>query len=69
MDRESELDAFKQINLSLIASAHGYEIDRKRIVLDTEVRTTGEYTATVSVHPEVDAKLKFVVEPKEAEAV
>ncbi|TWT41378.1 toprim domain-containing protein [Botrimarina hoheduenensis] len=26
LDREAELDAFKKLNLSLIASAHGYEI-------------------------------------------
>ena len=30
LDRESELEAFKQINLSLIASAHGYEINRQK---------------------------------------
>ncbi|TWT86739.1 hypothetical protein Mal64_35680 [Pseudobythopirellula maris] len=30
MDRDSELDAFKALNLSVIASAHGYEVDNKK---------------------------------------
>ncbi len=29
-DRSSELNAFKQLNLSLVASAYGFEIDRKK---------------------------------------
>lgn len=35
-DRGAELDAFKKINLSVIASAHGFEVDRK----ETTRRTT-----------------------------
>ncbi|MCA9234325.1 MAG: toprim domain-containing protein [Planctomycetales bacterium] len=41
MDRESELDAFKQINLSLIASAHGYEIDRKKSTRHSVLMASG----------------------------
>ncbi len=46
----------------------GFDIDRRKIVIDDEIKTTGEYTATISVHPEVDAKLKVVVEASETEA-
>lgn len=41
MDRNSELDAFKKINLSLIASAHGYEIDRKKSTRHSVVMSSG----------------------------
>ncbi|MEM1186704.1 MAG: toprim domain-containing protein [Planctomycetota bacterium] len=30
LNRRSELDAFKRINLSLIAAEHGYEVDRRK---------------------------------------
>lgn len=30
LDRQSELEAFKRINLSLIAAAYGYELDRRK---------------------------------------
>lgn len=30
LDRRTELEEFKRVNLSLIASAHGYEIDRRK---------------------------------------
>ncbi|QDS99317.1 toprim domain-containing protein [Adhaeretor mobilis] len=30
LDRASEVEAFKKLNLSLIASAHGYEINRRK---------------------------------------
>ncbi len=39
----------------------GFEIDRKKIVLVEPIKHLGEYTATVKVHPEVNATLKIVV--------
>lgn len=30
LDRQSELEAFKRLNLSLIASSYGYELDRRK---------------------------------------
>ncbi len=39
----------------------GFEIDRKKIVLVDPIKHLGEYTATVKVHPEVNATLKVVV--------
>jgi hypothetical protein len=41
MDRSSELDAFKSINLSLIASAHGYEMDRRKSTRHSVLMASG----------------------------
>ena len=45
----------------------GFQIDRKHIVPDEDIRMLGVYTATVKIHKEVSAKLKVEVVP-EAEA-
>ena len=41
--------------------AKGFEVDRKKISLDSEVKTTGEYSATLDLHKEVKHKVKFNV--------
>ncbi len=41
--------------------AKGFEVDRKKIALDSEVKTTGEYSATLDLHKEVKHKVKFNV--------
>jgi hypothetical protein len=41
MDRDSELDAFKQLNLSLVASAFGYEIVRKKSTRHSVLMASG----------------------------
>ena len=42
----------------------GYEIDRKSITLD-DIRTIGEYSATIHLHKEVKAELEIEVVRKE----
>jgi large subunit ribosomal protein L9 len=42
----------------------GYDIDRRDISLDEEIREVGAYTATISVHPEVNATLDIQVIPE-----
>ncbi len=42
----------------------GFEIDRKSITLE-DIRSVGEYTATVHLHREVKAELAIVVSGKE----
>lgn len=41
--------------------ANGVEVDRKRIVLDEPIKTIGDFTAIVKLHPEVSATLKVSV--------
>ena len=37
------------------------EVDRRRVTLDKEVKVLGTYTATLDLHPEVQAKVEFEV--------
>ncbi|MFZ5585913.1 MAG: 50S ribosomal protein L9, partial [Thermodesulfobacteriota bacterium] len=39
----------------------GITIDKKKIVLKEPVKSTGEYTVTVKLYPEVQADLRIVV--------
>lgn len=39
----------------------GFEIDRKKIVLEDVIKHTGDFTATVKIHPEVTATIKVTV--------
>lgn len=48
MDRNAELEAFKTINLSLIASAHGYEIDRKKSTRHSVLMSNGAEKIIIS---------------------
>jgi large subunit ribosomal protein L9 len=41
--------------------ARGFDVDRKRISLPSEVKTLGEYEATITLHKQVSHKVKFVV--------
>lgn len=44
----------------------GISVDRRKIDLE-DIRTTGEYSASIKLHPEVSADLKVVVESESAE--
>jgi hypothetical protein len=48
MERSSEIDAFKALNLSLIASAHGFEIDRRKSTRHSVLMTNGADKIIVS---------------------
>ncbi len=43
---------------------HGIQVDRRQITLDEDIRTLGVYTATVKLHPEVEAKVRIQVVPE-----
>ena len=47
--------------LSEALKAKGFDVDRKRISFDQEVKTAGEYTATINLHKEVKHTVKFNV--------
>lgn len=49
---------------SEIKSQLGYDIDRKKIVLDT-IKGTGMYEAEIKLYPEVSGRLKIKVEAEE----
>ena len=50
--------------LAVELAQRGFNIDRRNISLNEEIRVVGVYTATVKVHPEVTAQLKVRVIPE-----
>jgi large subunit ribosomal protein L9 len=49
------------LQISDALKAKGYDVDRKRISFDQEVKSAGEYTATLNLHKEVKPQLRFNV--------
>jgi large subunit ribosomal protein L9 len=49
------------LQISENLKAKGFDVDRKKISIDGEVKTTGQYTATLDLHKEVKHKVKFEV--------
>ncbi|NEM98061.1 50S ribosomal protein L9 [Pontibacter burrus] len=47
--------------LSEALKAKGFDVDRKRISFDQDVKTAGEYTASLNLHKEVKHTVKFNV--------
>jgi len=49
------------IQISESLKEKGFDVDRKKISLDTEVKFVGDFTATLDLHKEVKHKVKFTV--------
>lgn len=49
--------AITPLQISQALKNQGYEIDRRRIVLDAEPKELGQFTATVNLHREVSVKV------------
>ena len=47
-------------------TALGYDVDRRKVSLSEDIKTTGVYPATVRIHPEISAEIKVKVVPEEA---
>lgn len=48
-------------NIAEALAAQGVELDKRKIQLDQPIRSTGDYTLTVRLHPQVHAELKVSV--------
>ncbi|GAB2550501.1 50S ribosomal protein L9 [Rufibacter soli] len=53
--------AVTTLQVSEALKALGYDVDRKRIDFDQEVKSLGEYTATINLHKEVKHQVRFNV--------
>ncbi|MBA9079003.1 MULTISPECIES: 50S ribosomal protein L9 [Rufibacter] len=53
--------AVTTLQVSEALKSLGYEVDRKRIDFDQEVKSLGEYTATLNLHKEVKHQVRFNV--------
>ncbi|MCS7028032.1 MAG: 50S ribosomal protein L9 [Bacteroidia bacterium] len=58
---------FGSVTTTQIAEAlknKGIEVDRRRIIIDDEIKFTGNYTATINLHREVKVKIGIEVVKK-----
>ena len=53
--------AVTTLQLSEALKAKGIDVDRTKISFDSEVKTAGEYTASIALHKEVKHQVKFNV--------
>ncbi|ANQ48354.1 50S ribosomal protein L9 [Flammeovirga sp. MY04] len=53
--------AVTPLQVSDALKAQGFDIDRKRIGFNTEIRMVGEYTATLDLHKEVQHEIALEV--------
>jgi large subunit ribosomal protein L9 len=53
--------AVTTLQISDALKAKGFDVDRKKISLPSEVKNLGEYEATLTLHKQVSHKIKFVV--------
>ncbi len=66
--RDQDARLFGSVTTADIAAeleAHGYEFDRKKIVLPEAVKKLGEYKAAIRLHPQVTATISVVVTPED----
>ena len=49
------------IQIGNMLKEKGFDIDRRKITIPDEIKSVGEYTATISLHREVKAEVKFEV--------
>jgi large subunit ribosomal protein L9 len=50
-----------ELQISEALKSKGISVDRKKITIDQDVKTTGEYTASIVLHKEVKHSVKFNV--------
>lgn len=53
--------AVTTLQMSDVLTANGFEIDRRRINFTSEIKTVGDYVATIELHREIKAEINFKV--------
>jgi large subunit ribosomal protein L9 len=49
------------LQLAQALKGKGYEVDRRKIVFDQDIKNVGQYTATINLHKEVSVKVNVEV--------
>lgn len=49
------------LQISQLLKNEGYEVDRRKIVIDQDIKTLGSYTATVNLHREISVTVNLEV--------
>ena len=48
-------------DIAAFLTQHGVEVERRRIELDEPIKTLGEFSVPIRLHPDVTAQLKVTV--------
>lgn len=54
--------AVTTLQLAQALKEKGYEVDRRKIVFDEEIKAVGQYSATLNLYKEISASVEVVVE-------
>lgn len=49
------------MNIAEALAAQGYDIDKKKIIMDEPIKRLGEYSVTIKLHPEFSTAVKVQV--------
>ena len=53
--------AVTSLQLADVLTENGFDIDRRRINFQSEIKTVGDYVATIELHREIKAEINFKV--------
>ena len=56
------------MDIAKLLEDQGYDIDRRRIILETPIKQVGQYDFKVKLHPQVSVKMGILVEAEAPEA-
>jgi len=58
---EKIFGSITSLQISQALKNEGFEVDRRKIVLDQDIKTLGTYTATVNLHREVSVTVNLEI--------
>ena len=64
-EKDKLFGSVTNIDIENVLKVEGFEIDRKKILLEEPIKRLGEYTVSVKLHPEVKTSLTVRVEKEE----
>jgi large subunit ribosomal protein L9 len=61
-DSDKLFGSVTQQDIAEALSANGFTVDKKQIEIHEPIKKLGEHTISIRIHPEVEGKLKILVE-------
>jgi large subunit ribosomal protein L9 len=60
-EEEKLFGSVTNMDISEALKAEGFEVDKKKILLEEPIKRLGEYTVEIKIHPEISARVKVQV--------
>ncbi|MFN8389512.1 MAG: 50S ribosomal protein L9 [Bdellovibrionota bacterium] len=65
-DRGRVFGSLSSRDIAVKLAEHGYELDRRRVLLAEPIKKLGEHTVRVKLHQDVETEVKIIVQPRES---